>query len=368
MHGIRPAPRPIQTVSLPGKLADTMRGTLHYNKNYDQAAKYYKGINANSSCWAFINRGKIKLSKNDFNGAKSDLNKGNSIGPVNGIADEELKIFDRNLIQYYKKFGNDLYTGQKYDDAINYYKKILEIDPNHADALFNIAACEFCRKNYNESIEYYNKTLKVNPNDAEAYLGIADCEKALKNFYAALKHYKKSSELSGEENETVKTEIINIKKLLESAYKLKKEGNKNLLENKFDEAIACYNKANDIFSGDNEVYRNLAKACIFKQNFSYAIMYCEKALKIDKDDSYAYSTKAAAEFNMKIYSKAIEDYEMAIKYRPDEAVLFINLAKTKLAIEKYNEAIADCQNALKIEPQNQKALELLDTIQKSIKN
>jgi hypothetical protein len=35
MHGIRPAPRPIQTASLTGKFADTMRGTLHNWHGFD---------------------------------------------------------------------------------------------------------------------------------------------------------------------------------------------------------------------------------------------------------------------------------------------------------------------------------------------
>jgi serine/threonine protein kinase len=39
MHGIRPAPRPIQTASLTGKFADTMRGTLQ--EYADETLKQY---------------------------------------------------------------------------------------------------------------------------------------------------------------------------------------------------------------------------------------------------------------------------------------------------------------------------------------
>ncbi|MDD5703581.1 MAG: O-antigen ligase family protein, partial [Dehalococcoidales bacterium] len=61
--------------------------------------------------------------------------------------------------------------------AIKEYKKILEYDPNNADAHFNIAVGCFDIKNYNSAISYWRKTVNLDPKDEQAYIGLGESYK-----------------------------------------------------------------------------------------------------------------------------------------------------------------------------------------------
>ena len=72
--------------------------------------------------------------------------------------------------ELYKKGINYARRG-KYQEAIECFDKVLEINPNHADALFdkagtlnNMGVALQKQGKYQEAMNYYNKALKIIPN------------------------------------------------------------------------------------------------------------------------------------------------------------------------------------------------------------
>jgi tetratricopeptide (TPR) repeat protein len=55
-----------------------------------------------------------------------------------------------------------------YIQAIQYYDKALDIDPNNVDALYNKGNALDNLGNHTQAISYYNKVLDINPNDSDA--------------------------------------------------------------------------------------------------------------------------------------------------------------------------------------------------------
>ena len=52
--------------------------------------------------------------------------------------------------------------------AIQYYNKVLEINPNNVDALTNKGVALSKLNNNTGVIQYYNKVLEINPNNVDA--------------------------------------------------------------------------------------------------------------------------------------------------------------------------------------------------------
>ena len=59
--------------------------------------------------------------------------------------------------------GNELLNEGKYDEAIVYYDKALEIKPNDVDALNNKGLALYNLERYEEAITYYEKALEIDP-------------------------------------------------------------------------------------------------------------------------------------------------------------------------------------------------------------
>lgn len=51
----------------------------------------------------------------------------------------------------------------RYEDAIKYYNKALQINPRYENAWYNKGAALYGIGKYNEAMECFDKTLEINP-------------------------------------------------------------------------------------------------------------------------------------------------------------------------------------------------------------
>ena len=72
-----------------------------------------------------------------------------------------------NVDDLFKK-GLEATFKHEYEEAIQYFDKVLEIDPNNVDALNNKAAALTKLAKYDEAIQYFDKVLEIDPNNAIA--------------------------------------------------------------------------------------------------------------------------------------------------------------------------------------------------------
>jgi protein O-mannosyl-transferase len=62
-----------------------------------------------------------------------------------------------------------LYDKADYEQAIKYYNKTLQLDPNYFDAFEGLASAYLSEEKITEAIEYCNKVISLNPKAARAY-------------------------------------------------------------------------------------------------------------------------------------------------------------------------------------------------------
>lgn len=83
------------------------------------------------------------------------------------------KVIPKDVIEKLDK-GNQLYDAKKYDEAIIEYNKILELYPDIYLINENIANCYFNKGDYQKAIDHYQKVLDKEPENANALLGIGN--------------------------------------------------------------------------------------------------------------------------------------------------------------------------------------------------
>ena len=62
--------------------------------------------------------------------------------------------------------AKELYEGEVYEEAITWLAAASEMDKENENPIYYIGRCYQAMGKYNEAIEYYNKTLEIAPNSA----------------------------------------------------------------------------------------------------------------------------------------------------------------------------------------------------------
>ncbi|MCD8528614.1 MAG: tetratricopeptide repeat protein [Chitinophagales bacterium] len=98
--------------------------------------------------------------------------------------------------QYYNAYMQMglLYSRDKDDLALQYFKNALRVEPDSREAMYAIAYHYQAKKEYSAAIKEYKEMVKLNPKDHEAFFNIGHCyieldslDKAYKNFDIAVK-------------------------------------------------------------------------------------------------------------------------------------------------------------------------------------
>jgi len=203
----------------------------------------------------------------------------------------------------HNNLGGYLYKAGRIKEALEHYRKAVQINPNYTDALNNLGVALAAEGRYDEAIESYHQALRINP----------DYPSALNNLGIAL-----------------------------------------AARGQLDDAIEDYRKALRISPGYADALDNLGAALTVKGRFDEALGYYRQALAIDP-------TFADAENNLGILlvkqgktAEAIEHYQKAIDINPARAGSYDNLGNLLASQGRTEEAIGQFQKALEVEPDNAK--------------
>ncbi|WP_448375169.1 glycosyltransferase [Fervidobacterium sp.] len=98
-----------------------------------------------------------------------------------------------DIVQQENAFGMIYYYEGKLDDAVEHFKKALEIDPINSDVLFNYGKALFDKKDYKEAWRYL---LRIHNKDWAVYDLLGDTQLVQGNIPMALYYYRKAAEIS----------------------------------------------------------------------------------------------------------------------------------------------------------------------------
>lgn len=181
--------------------------------------------------------------------------------------------------QYVEK-GNSCFDAQKFAQALDYYNKAIELNPQNDEAWNNAASAYYKLNTYEKAVEYYRKSVELNP----------------------------------------KNNII-VRRL--------KEGNAYFDAGYFGLAIEYYNQVLEIDSENDAAWNNAASAYNKIGNFQKAIEYYKKSLELNSQNDAAWYNLGVAYSNAEDFKSAAECFSKAAELNPAEKIYRVALAKVR---------------------------------------
>ena len=195
--------------------------------------------------------------------------------------------------------GNEYFNKGDFVTAIDYYEKITN-DPNYVKALFNKALALDNLERYDDAIAFYDKVLDIDHNDALTWYNKGDALDSLQRYDEAIKCYDEALKI----NSTDVNSLVN-------------KGFSYYMLGKFDEAIKCYDSALRIDRTDVEAWNNKGYALYYLGEYGEAIKCYDEALKIDPNLPYIWRNKGVAFLELRKYKEAIKYIDKALAIDPD---------------------------------------------------
>lgn len=271
--------------------------------------------------------------------------------------------------------GAILQKENKFDEALQYYTQASQIDPANVTTRLNVGTLYQQKKSYDSAIAAYDSILFLYPNHLEANLYKAQClaamgqkDQALAGFKTVLTINPKNQEAKAQIFETLKTTMTPAQMMsylssngtpdkgtLDDMYNYAIELHK---QNKFDDAIACYNEVLKYRTDNPEIYVNIAIAYKQKNDFAQAKQVLQSAkTKFPNNKPIADNLQALVQeaesgkfdeaskyYNSGDYQKALEAYQSVQPPSFDSlsgiAASYKGLNNDAQALEYYKKAFA----------------------------
>lgn len=127
--------------------------------------------------------------------ADSDVSVVGGVGGQSSLIDLMHKPYDRLLCVMYMLGGLTLHKGGDYQNAVIYFDKALDIDPNYAELWKNKGNALSSQGRYEDALNCYEKALEINCNHGMAWKNKGIALQELGRFEEALECYNRALEL-----------------------------------------------------------------------------------------------------------------------------------------------------------------------------
>ena len=256
---------------------------------------------------------------------------------------QSVKLLNQKALVYYKQ--------RKFDEAIQLWRKALEIDHLNTTVLYSLGIVHFEQKKYDEAIRYLKKLSEIAPDHHKALLVLGSAYLKLRKFDIAEGYIQKSLKLSPNN----KMAYIN----LGAIYSVRKE---------FDFAIEMFNKVIELDPKEARAYLGLGKIYSFlgqhqeaNEHFRKIIEiapestlanYAKKALmsarkgEISDQDVEHYFSDGFRYYLNSYFIEAAQNYEAYLEHRPKDDLANYFLAEVYLKIGNFKKGFLAFKNAI----------------------
>lgn len=234
-------------------------------------------------------------------------------------------IYDSN---YYNKKGQDLYSKQEYNSAIEYFYKAVTLNKRNAQAYNNLAMSYWAKNNPDIAIRYFKKAISINKNYTQALVNLASLYKQFGNQQCQVYCLKRAIKYNPNDY---------------LAYYWLGDYYRSI--NDYPRAIASYKEAIKINNKFSQAYLSLAISFFETEEFNYAILALNQYRELCPDSDYALFLMAKSNLALSRYKEAKPFVEKALEINSCNEYKF-ELAKIDYFLEYYTSAIDILQDLL----------------------
>lgn len=123
-------------------------------------------------------------------------------------------------VQHYVDLGNLLFDAMRFSEAIPYYQKALELNPNQPDVVVDLGVCYFQLEEYNKAKELFQQALTLSPNHVTALYNIGIVDIRTGNVEGLIEAWTKLIEVAPNSPQAIRA-----KQILDEAHQQVEENN-----------------------------------------------------------------------------------------------------------------------------------------------
>ncbi len=205
-------------------------------------------------------------------------------------ANQELR---RIMADRYLDIGKWYYDRKDFEEALNYYRRVVELQPPNAQAYIYLGSINSAMGKRAEALKYYNMALELKPTDAGIRYEMGQAALADQSFDEAVKDF----------TESLKLDPRLVTTYASRGYALQQLG-------KLDEALSDYNQALQMDPTFTRLY--LDRARVFYEKGDYARALADVNQLLDKQDTAdGYDLRSLVYLRQHQYDQALKDSEKA---------------------------------------------------------
>jgi tetratricopeptide (TPR) repeat protein len=229
----------------------------------------------------------------------------------------------------------ELYLGKNsYNEAIPVFQKILQLDPNNAEAYYYLALAYHKLGDYkNQQINALEAIKRNTKFTGESYFIIGDAAQKSKNYNEAIEAYRKTL--------SAKPDNYQVYQKLPDIFRV---------QNRFAEAIEVAKKGTTIYPNDANLLVDLSRYYSLADQSALSISAAQQAVRLMPDKVVSHSSLCRAYYEDKQFESALQTCNTALKLNPNDGEANVYLGFTYLSldqVEKANEYFARAVNGLK---------------------
>jgi len=265
-----------------------------------------------------------------------------------------LEINDQDPVYHYN-LANAWFNQGNFDEAIKNAENALQLDPGKTEAL-NLIGTSYQKKNDTATaITVFKKALEIHPH-SDTYNNLGNCYFLQYEYDLAIVYFEKAVELAPgqtlyEKNlkivrETKQKFANSTKDEIKAATKLTQEALDAYSRQAYEETIEGLKKVIDITPNDITLY-NYIGSCYFNQKKCHeAIDYYQKASKIDPNNATTYLYLGNTYLELGNYKIALSHYQKTISLDPNNAQAQSSLGLCFYQTNEFQQAISCYQSAI----------------------
>ena len=231
--------------------------------------------------------------------------------------------------RFWISFANVLIKEKKYEEAEKSFKKVIELNPDNAQAHNIRGTLVQILGKLDEAEESYRKAIELKPDYAEAFFNLGNELNRLARLDEAEASLKKAIELKPDYTDAYNNLSLTLGRLGRS-----------------EEAVAILRKVIGFNSYDAKVHINLGNILQSEHKLDEAEKSYRKAIELKPDFAVGYNNLGTVLHKSGRLDQAEKSYRKAIELKPDYAEAYTNLGNTFKELNRLDESEVSYKKAM----------------------
>lgn len=242
--------------------------------------------------------------------------------------------YDPESVSDYCSHGELSMRLMNWENAVEVFLEVYEVDPDYEDIQLNIAICYDNMGDIGNATKYYCEALEHNPDDPSIYVSLGYLYEETGNLTAAKDIYRKALHICGDSVDF----YVDLARMY------------NQLEN--DSCWLWAKRAVEKFPDRSLPYACLGWFYSDLDSLNKAAEYAKKALLLDSASAYNWCDMGHVFYEEGMLDSAILYYNTAIRYDSLDIESYIWLSHAYIETQRFTKALNACNNALILDSTN----------------